>query len=465
VKHDLIVIGSGPVAVAAAAEGSRLGLRTLLAHPPSPAAADSVTRLRHAFASRLVGAQLAERKPLERNEWLRLAHRIEVSEHGYLRSSEAELGASPIRTARGPIRLVDASTVEVAGERHRSGAVIVSAGTRARRPARFPFDDVTVFDPGTIFQSRRPSRSLVVVGASEDGCEIASFFGALGASVLLLDRRARLLRGIDRDLLRQLHVELQAKGVEIVLEEEISAMRCYPKEREPHVVLELASGRVETFDTAVVCAGRVPYHGWIETSELTLDADERGFLATDERGQTSQPGLYAVGDVAGMPDELPVQIQAARATVRHAAGLAPAVEEHLPCSVHTIPEIAFFGVSEEACQRLGTPCVIGLAPYPPGTAKGFESKKAAPGRGLLKMIVAQETREVLGVHAIGPDASETVYTAIALLRSGPGVDRVAQALFPVPSASESIRLAACRAIASLPAMARGPAPAKIAQLF
>lgn len=457
-QHDLIVIGSGAVAVAAAAEGARLGLEVLLARPPASGAFEP-TRLRQAFASRLVGARHAEKcasHPLGRTAWRRLARRIEASEQAYLRSLDSELAASPVRIAAGATRLVDASTVDVAGTLHRAAAVIIAAGSRARRPARFPFDDVAVFDPGSIFESRRASRSLLVVGASEEGCELASVFGALGTSVLLLDRRTRLLRGIDRDLLRQLHAELQRAGVEVILEEEISALRSHPGDPEPHVVIELASGRVETRDAAVVCAGRIPNLEPLHGGALKLDADGRGFLTTDERGQTSERGVYAVGDVAGMPIELGVQIQTARAAVRHAAGFEPAIEDHLPCTVHTIPEIAFFGLSEEACQRLGTPHVVGLAPYPPAPLEGEEAGRG----GLLKMIVGQDTREVLGVHAIGPRASETVYTAIALLRSGAGVDRIAQPLFPIPSASESIRLAASCAIARLPGLsvpARQPA--------
>jgi NAD(P) transhydrogenase len=453
VKHDLIVVGSGPVAAAAAAEGARLGFAVLLA-----GGAESLEspRLAPILASRWAASHRPGRRgrrPLPQSRWLRLQGRVRAGERAYVESLEAELRESGVRIAAGPARIREAGAVEAGGRLHRADAIVLAVPAQRRRPQRFAYDDVTIFDPATILGASRFPRSLAVVGASEEGCEIASLFAALGASVLLLDRRTRLLRGIDRDVLRHLHAALQHGGVEVVLEEEISDMKGHGSASEPHVVVSLGSGRSDALEAAVICAGWDAPLEAMAVGRATLDADGRGFLATDDRGRTSVNGVYAVGDVAGMSLDLDVQIHGARATVRHAAGLEAPVDELLAITVHTLPEAAFAGLSEEACERLATPHVVGLAPLPTARLDGGN------------VVVHRESREVLGIHAVGDRASETIYAAVALLPPGATVDTLTERRFPVQCAAESIRLAAWRAIARLPARADARCAAPPDSLF
>jgi pyruvate/2-oxoglutarate dehydrogenase complex dihydrolipoamide dehydrogenase (E3) component len=446
VKHDLIVLGSGPVAVAAAAEGARLGLSTVLA---GGAITSEPSRLAPLLASRWAasrGLGKRGRRPLAQSRWLRLQKRIRAGEHAYLAALETEIGESGVRIAPGPAKICGAGAVETPGGLLRADSIVLVVQAEPRRPPRFAYDDVTIFDAATILRAGRFPRSLVVVGASEEGCEVASLFAELGASVLLLDRRTRLLRGVDRDLLRQIHAALQQAGVEVVLEENISDMTSHAGAREPHVRISLGSGRSETFEAAVICAGWTPRLETMAVGRSTLGVDPRGFPTTDDCGRTSREGVYAVGDVSGMSLDLGVQIHAARATVRRVARLETLGVEFLPTTVHTIPEAAFAGLSEEACQRLGTPHVVGLAPLSSARLDG-----GSGSAGLLKLIAHGESRELLGIHAVGPAAAETLYAAAAMVQAGVTVDALTEKLFPVESAAESLRLAAWRAIAQLPA--------------
>jgi NAD(P) transhydrogenase len=459
VDHDVIVIGRGPVALAAAAEAVRVGQQVLLAKPPAgshgPGEPAEVRRLRIAIASR-IGASLAELWPGTRPPWREVVQRTDSAVRAHLRLLRRPPGCDGVREAIGPLRVLDPGTVEVAGRRHRAPALIVAAGSRARRPARFPFDDQSICDGTSVLSRTEPLRSAVVLGASEEGCAIASLLAVLGVPVLLLDRRSRLLRGLDRDVLRALHAGLRRLGVEVVLKEEIRELRRVPGPRLPHVMLKLDSGRVETVDGVAVCAGSEGDLAGLGLTSLPLDADSQGFLCVDESGRTSLPGVYATGEGAGLAAELGAQVGHARAVARQAAGLEGEPAEIAPSIFHGIPEVAFVGLSAEACERLGTPHVVGLALHPPVGAR----QAPRQGEGLVKLIVHQSTREVIGLHVVGSDASETLHVGIALLRAQHTVDRLAATWFPIPSASESIRMAACDALGQLGAVEPEPSGAQ-----
>jgi pyruvate/2-oxoglutarate dehydrogenase complex dihydrolipoamide dehydrogenase (E3) component len=459
-KHDLIVVGTGPVAAAAAVEGARIGMDVLLAggtgEPES-------ARMAPLLASRWAAASLPGtrgRRAPPQSRWTWLQARIHAAERAYIESLEEELRESGVQVAARTAPMRESKSVEVGGCLHRADVVVVAAHARRRRPQRFAYDEVTIFDPTTILGAKQFPRSVAVVGADEEGCEIASLFGALGASVLLLDRRACLLRGLDRDLLRQLHAAFQQAGVEIVLEEQIEDAERSGSKSDPHVIVSLGSGRREAFSTMVVCAGWNPMPETIALGGEILATDARGFPMTDDRGRTSLAGVYAVGDVAGMSLDLRVQIQVARATVRHAAQLEAFADVLFPTTVHTIPETAFAGLSEEACARLGIPYAVGLAPL-----RNVRFDEGAASDGLLKVVVRCDTREIVGIHALGPGASETVYATVAMLQTCAAVDGFTQRFFPVESAAESIRLAAWRAIAGLPRRVGVPGAPRPESLF
>ena len=450
--QDLIVIGRGPVAEAACREAALLGHRVLLAKPALPGAGmppwTELPRLRRAIASRMLsrsGAVRHRATPAASSDVRRIEQ--ELRAHlGALRASDAPR----LQIAKGAVRIEDAHSVRVAGVRYQADALVLVAATRPRRPERFPFDDRVVYDADSVLWPERRLRSLAVVGASEEGCEVASLFAALGVSVMLIDRRARLLRSIDRDVLRAFHGALQRQGVEIVLEDEVATLEIRSEAKEPCAVAILGSGRSETFDAVAICAGRVPSQAGVEF-DLGLDRDERGFIMIDEWARSSEPGVFAVGEAAGAPTEVGAQLQRARVAVRRAVGIEATDPEWPPTTIHAVPQLAFAGFSEEACERLGTPCVV-------GRTSQAELRIGLGGgeAGLLKLIVDASNRCVVGMHAIGAEASSTVHIGAALLQAKPTVDHLADALFPSASPAEALRLAGCDAIARLAERADAP---------
>lgn len=446
IRHDMIIVGSGPGACTAATEAAGLGLDVLLVEPERSCPPPVPPRLRQALVARLVEeARLVGSPPAgvpRAASWGQHVARAEHLARRYLEAMRRRLEHGKVQVRQGTACFDAPDAVRIgSGDVRRAPRVVIASGARPRRPSFFPFDDRVICDVASVFRADALPRSVTVVGASPEGCEMACLFAALGFPVILLDRRTRLLRAVDRDVLAILHARMQAAGIDVVLGEEIMDVTIAPHPREPHTVLNLASGRVEKCDRLVVCAG------WMSGGEnpcldrAGVETDPTGLIVTDEFGCTSAPGVFAIGAVSGFSPDLGTEIYQARVAVNHALGRETPLAEHIPRTLFTIPEVAHVGLTDEACERLGLPCVVGVAAYPPVCAR-----PPRDGRGLLKLVVGAEHRVLLGVHVIGLHASETLHLGMEFLRRGAAVDELASSIYASPSAVEAYRSAAVDAI-------------------
>ncbi len=405
--------------------------------------------VRRALACRILtnGTAGLRRRPSKKQ--IRLAacdalRRIQGAFVEHVESLRRNLEESKVRQLTGSVRFRDPYTIEIGSELHSAGAVILSEPNRPRRPRRFRFDDRAICDDSSIFDRDAPPRSLVVIGADETGCELASVFAALGASVVLIDRRKQLMRGIDRDLLRILRPSMHDAGIEIVLDEEISGIEVVADPDEPYARLKLGSGRIEKCECVAVCAGRVRDTSFTSMDGVELGRDSRGFLLTDEVGRTSLPGIYGIGDVSGLSRNQAVQNHLSRVAVLHAAGFEPELEDQAPHFIHSIPELATVGLSDEACDRLDIEHVVGMTAYPPNCGWGAGSEG-----GLLKLVAQADSGRVIGVHVIGFCAGDTLQLGFEYVRLGVSVGYLAGAILNSPGPAEAYRLAARDALSRM----------------
>jgi NAD(P) transhydrogenase len=299
-----------------------------------------------------------------------------------------------------------------------------------------------ICDSDSILQRTDALRSVVIVGADIVGCEFACLLASLGVTVTLVERRRKLVRSADREILEVLHAGMQRLGVAIALEEQVEEIHVERSCHEPHASIRLSSGRTEKCDRLLVLAGREGRMDDLRLDQAGLTLDAGGHIAVDEYGRTAQPGVYAVGDLAGPPSRAGVALYQGRVAVQHAAGLRPPPPLDLPIALNTIPEISFVGLGEEACRRLEIPCVAGFARFQE-TLMGL----LQPGHeGLLKLVFRREDRCLLGVQIAGKSASELVHLGLALLPAASTADQLANSIFNQPSLSEAYRLAALDAL-------------------
>lgn len=358
---------------------------------------------------------------------------------GHLSRLFHELQQRGVRFESGLARLRSPREVCVAGKGVRSAdVVVVATGTRPRRPASFAFGGPVVCDEESVFRLNRLPRSLVIVGAEVVGCEFACLFASLGVEVTLIERRRRLLRCVDREILEVLHARMHQLGIVVALEEHIESLEVESAGTEPHASLRLASGRVEKCDRLLVLAGREPATEGLGLAQSGIEVDGHGFVSVDEHFQTSQAGVYAVGDVVGYPFRIGSGLHQARAAMLHAAGRPPAVFDDPPMAIYTVPEIAQVGIIEEAVRRLDVGYVVGFARL----EATFHGRVDGGASGLVKLIFERESRRLLGAQIIGDDASELVHVAAAWLGAGTTLEQIAHCVFNHPSRAEAYRLAA-----------------------
>jgi NAD(P) transhydrogenase len=432
VRHGVIVIGGGPAGTEAALAAARLGLGVLLADPaPEPGAGSGLASI---VTAAVLRAAAHRAPPLPE-----LSERRDAALARELADRAARLARAGVRVLRGRAVLRASGEVEVEGHGvHRAEQVVLATGSRARRPARFRFDDRVVCDAGSILRLEGGlPRSLVIVGAEVAGCEFACLFAALGANVTLVERRRRLLRCADPEILDVLHRELQALGVVIALEEEIEGIELAGAGAAAHAVVRLGSGRSEVCDRLLVLAGREGASDRAELSAAGIELDAQGFVVVDEFFQTTRPGVYAVGDLVGPPLRAGVAPHQARSAIFHAAGREPP-EAEFPLTMHTRPELAVVGMIEEALKRLDLRYGVGRAEFSP-------LQRGEPGgvaSGLLKLTFARDGRRLLGVQIVGHGANELIHLGALLVQTGGTLDQLLDPVYAHPSLSEAYRAAA-----------------------
>ena len=444
--RDVIVIGAGVVGCAAALEAARLGLDVLLVDGAPVPGLGSFSR--GAVPAALLREAARAAHPPQRGSGPATAARVALAElterrrqvlAGHLSRVFRELKEHGVRFERGPATLRSPREVSI-GERgvRSADVVVIATGSRPRRPASFPFGGPVVCDEESVFRLDRLPRSLVIVGAEVVGCEFACLFASLGVEVTLIERRRRLLRCVDREILEVLHARMQQLGIVVALEEQIQALEVEPGGAEPHASLRLASGRVEKCDRLLVLAGREPATDALGLSQSGVQVDAQGFISVDEHFQTSQAGVYAVGDVVGYPFRIGSGLHQARTAMLHAAGRPPAVFDDPPVAIYTVPEIAQVGLIEEAVRRLDIGYVVGSARL----EATFHGRVDGSASGLVKVIFERESRRLLGAQIIGDGASELVHVAAAWLGAGTTLEQIAHCVFNHPSRAEAYRLAA-----------------------
>jgi NAD(P) transhydrogenase len=451
-RRDVIVIGRGLSACAAALEARRLEMDVVVVEPPSCASELSQPLGLDFHALREVARRLLQ-CGAERDGAQGLGERAVAAGAALLAGERRRAEACGVAFAAGDARIVAADAVEVgAGARLHAGILIIATGTRARRSPRVPLSRVVCDTDGVLAGPVAP-RSALILGGEVLGCELACLFATQGTSVTLVDRRARLLRFADREVLEVLHMRMRELGIAVVLEEEVESLEVQEESREPHAVVRLASGRVEKCDRVVLLGGRQPNLEGLGLEALGVACDAGGFVSTDEYFQSSQPGIYAVGDVIGSAGQVASVAYQARTALLHGRGEQRIPDEHLPMGIHTIPEVAMVGFTEEACRLLGLSCLAGVARY----GDTLAGQLVGAREDLLKLVFARDDRRLLGVHWIGHGAIELVHLGALWLRQGATADDLANAPFSPLSLAELYRTAALDAVRELDGVATSSA--------
>lgn len=458
--YDAIVIGGGPAGERAAIQGARARKRVALIERerqvggtcinwgaiPSKTLRESALFVRSLGMTRVHGIKCELPNEITVGDFMWRERMVVQRELDLINQA---LDKHAVHLLRGHARFVDPHTVAIEGSGGQvrgtftAEVIVIATGSSPDRPGDVPFDEDCVFDADTILRIPRMPRSLLVLGAGVVGIEYAAMFAALGIEVTLLDTRDQLLPYLDREIAGVLERQLRALGLVVHHDEHYQRIAVVPGDR-PTARCQTRQGRTLEADALLYCVGRNGNTAGLNLEAVGLRPNERGQLAVNERFQTAQPTIYAVGDVIGYPMLASTSMEQGRQAMRHAFNLVgPHVHtEQLPFAIFSIPEVSYIGETEEQLQGAGVPYLVGKGRYdynPRGQITGETG-------GLLKLLFERDTRRLRGVHVIGLNAAEIVHIGQVFLYHQATADEIAENLFNYPTLSDMYRHAAFEAL-------------------
>lgn len=348
---------------------------------------------------------------------------------------EQVAGAYGFEIRHGQARFRDDATLDVDGAPVRARGYVVATGAEAHRPDLAGLAQVEYLTSTTAMELDVLPESLIVIGAGYVGLEQAQLFAHLGTQVTLV---GRLAPHAEPELAAVLRQVFDDDGITVI--EERAATAESSAER---VAVATSSGRRVTAQQLLVATGRRA-----RTEGLGLDAagvkiDEVGFVVVDEHQRTSNPRVYAAGDVAGVPQYVYVAAATGRAAATNALAdddTAPTSVDYagMPAVVFTRPQLASAGLTEAAALARGYDCecrVLDLADVPRALAN-------RDTRGAVKLVADASSGKVLGVHAAAEGAGDVMLAATYAIKAGMTVDDIAETWAPYLTMAESLRLVA-----------------------
>ncbi len=449
-QFDLLVIGSGPGGQRAAIQAAKLGKRVGLIERsptlggaciaygtiPSKTLRETILHLSGYRERGIYGASYVVKPRIGMEDLVFRAggvirHEIEIIRSQLIRNRVVLIHAhaSFLDPHRLRIDYADGS-----GSREVTARVIVIAtGTASDAAARAKIDGQSVFTADDILGLNELPKRLAVIGGGVIGCEYATMFAALGVRVTLIDQRTRLLPFIDGEIVHSLTYQMLQNRITLRLGEAVRSIDVDRSVRGGPVRIQLDSGKRVVADKALYSIGKNGATAGLGLETIGVSVDERGRVVVNEHYQTTQPTIYAVGDVIGFPSLASTSLEQGRLAACHAFGApAASVPELFPYGIYTIPEISTVGRNEEELTKSGVPYEIGKAYYRE-TARG---QIIGDSTGLLKLIFHLETRQLLGVHIIGENASELVHIGQAVLAHGGTIDYFQTTVFNYPTLAE-----------------------------
>ncbi|HMC83479.1 MAG TPA: Si-specific NAD(P)(+) transhydrogenase, partial [Candidatus Polarisedimenticolia bacterium] len=351
----------------------------------------------------------------------------------------AQLKRNDVALLDGTARFMDPHTLEIEtpdGPKRTEGAyVLIACGTRPARDAAIPFDGDRVLDADEFGQARRLPRELIVVGAGVIGLEYASMFAALGTRVTLIEQRSAILDFVDREIVESLTWCMRQRGVVFRLGERVVSVRIAGGNR---VNAELESGKEVHGDGLLYSVGRQANSDLLNLLAAGLSADPRGRIAVDEHFRTAVPHIYAAGDVIGFPALASTSMEQGRLASCHMFGGACSHRpELLPYGIYAVPEISMVGRTEQELTEAKVPYEFGVARYSE-LAKG---QMLGAEVGMLKILFDPRSLRVLGVHAIGEQATEIVHIGQAVMALGGTMEYFRETVFNYPTLAEAYKVA------------------------
>jgi len=317
--------------------------------------------------------------------------------------------------------------------------VIVATGSNPRALPGAAFDEEAILSNDGALRIPAVPKALGVIGAGVIGLELGSVWRRLGAEVTILEALPAFLGTVDEQVAKEAQKALTKQGLKISLGVKISEV----KSGKGGVVVSYAdaAGKEQKLevDKLIVSIGRVPNTIGLNADAVGLKLDERGFIAVDGDCKTNLPNVWAIGDVVRGPMLAHKAEEEGSAVAERIAGQHPHVDFNtVPSVIYTSPEIASVGQTEQQLKASGRAYKAGTFPF---MANG-RARALGDTTGLAKVIADAKTDEVLGVHIVGPMASELIAEAVMAMEFKASSEDIGRICHAHPTLSEATKEAA-----------------------
>ncbi len=458
-SFDLLVIGGGPAGYVAAIRAAQLGMSVACVEKrkalggtclnvgciPSKALLDSSEHYAHTLKKlskhgvvvgevKLDLAQMLKRKDTIVRQLtggiagLFKKNRVEWAQgHGRLAGKEGE---SLLVSVQG----------DGAARRLLAKRVLLATGSEPTQLPFLPFDGKRVISSTEALELAAVPKHLVVIGGGVIGLELGSVWARVGAKVTVIEFMDRILPGVDRQAGAELFKALTKQGLEFRL-----SSKCLgAQQKGPWVVVEAEDTIAKQkfaleCDVVLVATGRRPYTENLGLETVGIQPDKAGRLEIDSHFATSAAGVWAVGDLVRGPMLAHKAEEEGIAAVELMAGQAGHVNyEAIPNVIYTWPELASVGATEEELKEAGVSFKVGTFPFMAnGRAKAMDETE-----GLVRILADSQTDRVLGVHIVGPRASDMIAEAVAMIEFKASAEDIARTCHAHPTLAEAVKEAA-----------------------
>jgi dihydrolipoamide dehydrogenase len=448
--YDLVIIGSGPGGYVAAIRAAQLGMSVLIVEKESRLGgvctlwgciptkallhtADLLEEARHG-AEVGVGARDVRLDIPAAMKHKEKVVRQSTNGVSYL------MKKNRIDVATGFGRLAGAGRVAVAGPdgaetTYSTKNVILATGSAPRSLPGMEIDERTILSSTAMLELAEIPKSLLVIGSGAVGVEFASMYSRFGSRVTIVEVLPRIVPLEDEEISRELAASFKRKGIAIYPDTRVE--RLTRNDNGVEVIARSTGDKTETFraEKVLMAVGRGPLSGGIGLETLGV-ATEKGFVRVDGYMRTNVPGVYAIGDLVPTAALAHVASAEGVVAVEHMAGreTRPINYDHVPGCTYCSPEIGSIGLTETRARERGYDVAVGKFPF---SAIG-KARILNQASGFVKIVAEKKYDEVLGVHIIGPAATELVSEAAVALRLEATSEELVRTIFAHPTLSEAI---------------------------
>ena len=458
-RYDLVILGSGSTAFAAALKAAELGKTAVMTESrtvggtcvnrgclPSKNLIEAARIYWEAQHPRFPGLG---GKKLELDFRALIAGKDEVIASYRGRKYEAILGESDkISIVEGRAALLDPHTVQVSGRSLVGDQILVATGSRPAAPSiagldRVPYLTSDLLTSEEDLELTLQPRSLVIIGGGYIALELAQMFGRFGTAVTLIQRSERILSGYEPEVSIAVHEALAEEGMDIRSGTKIRGVRTAEGGITVLVETDGREGEVHA-ERLLVATGRVPNTDDLGLETAGVQLDERGFVQVNDELRTAVPHIWAAGDVIGSQTNAQMATPVGAHDGNIAAGNALGGERRkvdhsiLPRTIFTDPQVGVVGLTDEEANQQGFVCSCNTVPIHLVPRAGAVRDE----RGIIKMVLERDSAKVLGVSMVGRDAGEVIHEAAMGMRFGATAQDFIDMVHVYPTMAEALKIVA-----------------------